>query len=62
MQNGTSEKETFIKIEGQKFAYKAVNIVKADGWIEFDRVNTKTAEVAGHLSFPMSKVESIETR
>lgn len=56
------EKETFIKIAGQKFAYKAINIVKDVGWIEFDRVNTKTGEVAAHLQYPMSQVESIETR
>lgn len=60
MQN--EEKETFVKVSGQKFAYKAINIVKENGWIEFDRVNTKTGEIAAHLSFPMTSVESIETR
>jgi len=59
------EKQTFIKVTGQKFPFKAINIVKAEGWIEFDRVMTKGVEagqIAGHLSFPMSQVESIETR
>lgn len=56
------EKETYVKIQGQKYAYKAININKSNGWIEFDRVNTKTQEVAGHLEFPLTNVESIETR
>lgn len=55
------EKDTFVKIEGQKFAYKAQNITRADGWIAFDRVNTKTGEIS-HLEFPLNKVESIEVR
>lgn len=56
------EKETFIKIEGEKFAYSAINVVKSDGWIEFDRVNTKSGAVVGHLQFPLTKIVSIETR
>lgn len=56
------EKETFVKVTGQKFAFKAINVIKGNGWIEFDRVNTKTSEVAGHLQFPLTSVESIETR
>lgn len=55
-------KQTFIKVEGQKFAYQAINIVKQDGWIEFDRMNTKTNQLQGHFQFPLSKIESIETR
>lgn len=62
MNEAIAEKETFIKIEGQKYAYKGINIVKENGWIAFDRVNTKTGEIAGHLEFPMAKVESIEVR
>lgn len=56
------EKQTFVKATGQKFAFKATNIVKENGWIEFDRVNTKTGEIVGRLQFPMSSIESIETR
>lgn len=57
-----TEKATFVKIEGQKFPYQAINVVKQDGWIEFDRVNSKTGQVVGHLSFPMSQCIGIETR
>ncbi len=56
------EKQTFVKVTGQKFAFKAINVIKQDGWIEFDRVNTKTGEIAGRLQFPMTSVESIEVR
>jgi len=59
------EKETFIKVKGQQFAFKAINIVKADGWIEFDRVMTKgenEGKIQGHLSFPLSSIDSIEVR
>lgn len=59
---GNKEKETFIKITGNKFSFKAINVVKENGWIMFDRVNTKTGEVSGRLEFPMSMVEGIETR
>ena len=55
------EKMTFVKIEGQKFAYQAQNVRKADGWIYFDRVNTKTGEIT-QMEYPLSKVEGIETR
>lgn len=56
------ETETYVKVIGQEYAYKAINIVRQDGWIAFDRVNTKTGLVAAHLEFPMSKIESIEKR
>lgn len=56
------EKKTFIKVEGQKFAYMVINVVKKDGWIEFDRINTHTLEVSGHFNIPMSQIVSIEER
>lgn len=56
------EKDTYIKITGQKYAYKAMNVVKGDGWISFDRFNTKSGRIEGHMEFPMTSVESIETR
>ena len=55
------EKGTFIKITGQKFSYKAENVRKADGWIYFDRINTKTGEIT-QMEFPLTSVEGIETR
>lgn len=58
----SDEKQTFVKIKGQKFAYCALNMVKADGWIAFDRYNTKTAKNEGHMEFPLESVEMIETR
>jgi len=53
---------TFIKVKGQEFAFGAVNVVKQDGWIEFDRINTKTGQVVGHYSVPLTNVDSIEER
>lgn len=54
-------KVTYIKIEGQKFAYQAEDVERTENWIKFTRVNSKTGEKSV-MEFPMSMVEGIETR
>lgn len=55
-------KQTFIKVAGEKYAYCAINVTQNNDWVEFDRVNTKTNEVSGHLKVNKSQVLSIEDR
>ena len=55
-------KQTFIKIKNQEKGYCAINIQENDNWIEFDRVNTRTGETAGHFRVRLDMVETIETR
>lgn len=58
----TNSAETFIKIKGEKFAYGAMNVVTSSDFVEFDRINTKTGEVSGHMKVNKSEVISIEDR
>jgi len=55
-------KQTFIKIKGEKFAYAAMNVVTGNDFVEFDRLNTKSGIITGHMKINKSEVVSIEER
>lgn len=53
---------TFVKVAGEKFAYAAVNVNQSGDFVEFDRVNSKTGEISGHLKINKAHIISIEDR
>lgn len=63
MPNAGLEPELWIKVKGQEYAYAAINVDRSqEGWIKFDRVNTKTGEIAGGMEVSLSEVVSIEKK
>ena len=63
-QMNTNEPTQYIKMKGEEYAFAAINLVIDDeaGWIEFDRINTKTNANVGHFQVTRDEVISIETR
>lgn len=57
-----TEVTNYIKLVGEKYAYAALNVIDSQDWIEFDRVNSKTGEISGHLKVNKSQIISIEQR
>lgn len=58
-----TEVELWIKLKGNEYAMGATNVDRTKpGWLIFDRVNTKTGEITGHMEVNESEVVSVEAK